>query len=58
MLQHIPRLINEDDNEALDQFPTLEEVQKVIEEMDGNSAIGPDEFNGFFLENLLGYYQN
>lgn len=42
LLQHIPRLITMAENDLLDQFPTIEEVHKVAEEMDGKSITGPD----------------
>lgn len=47
-LLNIPRLLFEEDSTALDQPPSLEEIQAVIESMDNNSSAGPDGFNGFF----------
>lgn len=50
ILENIPKLISEEDNNALDQPPSIEEIHRVIEEMDGSSAIGPDGFTGFFYK--------
>lgn len=47
MLQYIPRLVTSGDIELLNKVPTMEEIQEIVEEMDANSAAGPDGFNGF-----------
>lgn len=52
MLPHIPKIIGEEDNRALDDFPTLDDVHKVIEEMDEYSTAGPDGFNGCFYKSF------
>ena len=45
----IPDLSAEIDNVGLEAAPSLEEVKRVIFEMDGDSAAGPDGFSGKFF---------
>ncbi|XP_027151985.1 uncharacterized protein LOC113752040 [Coffea eugenioides] len=45
----IPRLVSMEDNERLEEVPSLEEVWQTVREMDGNSAAGPDGFSGRFF---------
>lgn len=49
-LDVIPCLINDADNLKLENIPTIEEVQKIVFEMDGNSAARPDEFTEKFFQ--------
>ncbi|KAG5595072.1 hypothetical protein H5410_036304 [Solanum commersonii] len=42
LLRHIPSLINEVENEALCKQPSLEEVRRVVFNVNGDSASGPD----------------
>lgn len=50
ILCHIPTMISAEDNQALDVFPSIEEVQKVIYSLDPNNTAGPDGFNGGFYQ--------
>ena len=49
LLYLIPQLVTEDDNKALEAIPTLDEVQQVVFEMDGESSFGLDGFMGKFV---------
>ncbi|XP_027151796.1 uncharacterized protein LOC113751848 [Coffea eugenioides] len=49
LLYMIPDLSAEIDNVGLKAAPSLEEVKRVIFEMDGDSAAGPDGFSGKFF---------
>nr|XP_027090500.1 uncharacterized protein LOC113711541 [Coffea arabica] len=49
LLHVIPNLSSEIDNTILEEVPSFEEVRKVIFEMDGDSAAGPDGFTGKFF---------
>ncbi|XP_071928179.1 uncharacterized protein [Coffea arabica] len=49
MLEVIPRLLTETDNEMLTRAPSLQEVKEVIFSMDGESAEGPDGFTESFF---------
>jgi len=46
ILQCIPRLITDEQNQALKDDPTIEEVKLVVFAMNPNSAAGPDGTNG------------
>ncbi|XP_027082422.1 uncharacterized protein [Coffea arabica] len=48
-LDVIPSIVSEQENEALQQVPTEEEVKKVIFQMNGESSLGPDGFTGSFF---------
>lgn len=48
--QQIPRMISNEDNESLNQFPSTEEIKISVDEMDNKSLAGPDGFNGFFYK--------
>uniref|UniRef100_M1AL69 RNA-directed DNA polymerase (Reverse transcriptase); Ribonuclease H n=1 Tax=Solanum tuberosum TaxID=4113 RepID=M1AL69_SOLTU len=50
MLDHIPRCITEEENDAMCSLPTNEEVKKVVFELEGSSACGPDGFTGHFYQ--------
>ncbi|XP_060170609.1 uncharacterized protein LOC132601546 [Lycium barbarum] len=50
ILNHIPELIREEDNIILAEQPTMEEVQKVVFELNGDSTCGPDEFSSIFYQ--------
>ncbi|XP_060182430.1 uncharacterized protein LOC132612110 [Lycium barbarum] len=50
ILNHIPELIREEDNILLAEQPTMEEVQKVVFELNGDSTCGPDGFSGIFYQ--------
>ncbi|KAH0757928.1 hypothetical protein KY290_021421 [Solanum tuberosum] len=50
LLQHIPRLISEEQNEEMFQLPRKEEVRKVVFKLNGENASGPDCFSGSFFQ--------
>ncbi|XP_060210656.1 uncharacterized protein LOC132637608 [Lycium barbarum] len=50
ILTNIPKLIIEEDNILLAEQPTMEEVQKVVFELNGDSSCGPDGFSGIFYQ--------
>lgn len=50
ILQHIPKIITEEDNDFLITAPTQEEVKEVVFSMDPNSTSGSDGFNRFFFQ--------
>lgn len=50
LLQHIPSLLTGEESDCFDQFPAMEEIQRVIEYMDANSCSGPNGFNEFFFK--------
>ncbi|XP_071914116.1 uncharacterized protein [Coffea arabica] len=49
LLQIIPPLILQEDNQALEDIPSMEEVKQAVYAMDGDSAVGPDGFTGKFF---------
>ncbi|KAG5580343.1 hypothetical protein H5410_050970 [Solanum commersonii] len=50
ILQCIPRLVTEEQNQALKADPTVEEVKQVVFAMNSHSAAGPDGMNGKFFQ--------
>ena len=48
-LDAIPSIVSEQENEALQQVPTEEEVKKVVFQMNGESSSGPDGLTGSFF---------
>lgn len=50
MLKYIPKLIDEEENEKMVKLPKLDEVKRVIFDLNGNSACGPDGFIGLFFQ--------
>ncbi|XP_060177940.1 uncharacterized protein LOC132607880 [Lycium barbarum] len=50
ILNHIPELITEEDNRLLAEQPTMEEVQKAVFQLNGDSTCGPDGFSGIFYQ--------
>ena len=49
ILDVIPKLITAQDNENLEEIPSIEEVKSVVFAMDGESAAGPNSFSGKFF---------
>lgn len=45
LLSHIPNMILTEDNEILEEYPSMYELCNVIFSMDGDSALGPDCFS-------------
>ncbi|KAH0698742.1 hypothetical protein KY284_012957 [Solanum tuberosum] len=41
LLDHIPTVINDVENEMINSLPTFEEVKTVVFELNGDSASGP-----------------
>ena len=54
LLHVIPNISTMIDNGKLEQVPSMEEVKKVIFDMDGDSAAGPDGFTGKFFYLCMG----
>ncbi|XP_060183224.1 uncharacterized protein LOC132613196 [Lycium barbarum] len=50
IFHHIQELIKEEDNILLAAQPTMEEVKRVVFELNGDSACGPDGFSGIFYQ--------
>ncbi|XP_060210793.1 uncharacterized protein LOC132637772 [Lycium barbarum] len=50
ILNHIPKLIREEDNMLLAEQPTMEEVQKAVFELNEDSTCGLDGFSGIFYQ--------
>lgn len=48
LLQHVPTLLDDEDNKNLEAFPPMEEIKMIIADMDENSTFGPDGFNRCF----------
>lgn len=42
ILDNIPHLISDQQNDLLTSFPTMEEVHNVIQDMNSDSAASPD----------------
>ncbi|XP_071918905.1 uncharacterized protein [Coffea arabica] len=45
----IPKLIQLADNAKLEEIPTMEDVRRVVSDMDGDSVAGPDGYTGKFF---------
>ncbi|WMV41297.1 hypothetical protein MTR67_034682 [Solanum verrucosum] len=50
MLEHIPRIISQEENEEMISLPDKEEVKTVVFKLNGSSACGPDGFTGHFFQ--------
>ncbi|WMV24107.1 hypothetical protein MTR67_017492 [Solanum verrucosum] len=50
MLENIPRLVTQDQNEEISRVPSRDEVQTVVNELNGDSTSGPDGFSGTFFQ--------
>ncbi|XP_026454411.1 uncharacterized protein LOC113355700 [Papaver somniferum] len=50
LLDVIPSVITDEDQEMLDSIPTTEEIKKIVFEMDSDSAPSPDGFPGSFYK--------
>ncbi|XP_015168062.1 uncharacterized protein [Solanum tuberosum] len=50
LLQCIPKLVTDGDNEEMETMPTKEEVKHVVFSLNGDSASGPDGFSGQFFQ--------
>ncbi|XP_075074578.1 uncharacterized protein LOC142162156 [Nicotiana tabacum] len=49
ILDHVPVIMNDEQNNDLTRKPTMEEVKKAVFGLNGDSASGPDGFNGNFF---------
>ncbi|XP_026447002.1 uncharacterized protein LOC113347531 [Papaver somniferum] len=58
LLDVIPKIINEDDQQILDAIPEEEEIKVVVFEMDPESAPGPDGFYGIFFRSCWNIIKN
>jgi len=50
LIEHIPTLVTDEDNAMLNASPTVEEIKKVVFELNSDSASGPDGFTGHFYQ--------
>jgi len=50
MLDHIPKMISEEQNEEMGRLPAEEEIKEVVFALNGDSASGPDFFSGQFFQ--------
>jgi len=50
MLEHVPRIISQEENEEMISLPDKEEVKTVLFKLNGRSACGPDGFIGHFFQ--------
>ncbi|XP_015166869.1 uncharacterized protein [Solanum tuberosum] len=50
ILQHLPTLVTPDQNQKLQEMPTLEELKQVMFAMNPNSAPSPDGIGGKFYQ--------
>jgi len=46
LIEHIPTLVTDEDNAMLNASPTVEEIKKVVFELNSDSASGPDNLLG------------
>ncbi|VFR01649.1 unnamed protein product [Cuscuta campestris] len=51
ILNHIPSLITNDDNNMMSAIPDEMEIRKAVWDLNPNSAAGPGAFNGCFFRN-------
>ncbi|XP_071916251.1 uncharacterized protein [Coffea arabica] len=49
LLQHIPTILTDEENDLLEQFPSKAEIRSAVFAMDGESASGPDGYTGKFF---------
>lgn len=49
IIDHVPNMLNEAENQDLIRQPTREEVKQAVYGSNGQSAGGPDGFNGSFF---------
>ena len=50
VLNCIPRMVTDEQNQLLQQMPNMQELKKVVFSMNPNSAPGPDGFGGKFYQ--------
>lgn len=50
MLDIIPSLVTHEKNEQIKALPTMEEVKRVVFQLNGASTNGPDGFTGLFFQ--------
>lgn len=49
IINHVPQLVTREQNKKLTKIPTTEEVKHAVFGLNGDSAGGPDGFNGNFF---------
>ncbi|XP_027183778.1 uncharacterized protein LOC113782066 [Coffea eugenioides] len=49
LLPLIPPVLTREENLTLEHIPSMDEVKRVVHAMDGNSAVGPDDFTSNFF---------
>ncbi|XP_049393529.1 uncharacterized protein LOC125857915 [Solanum stenotomum] len=50
MVENIPQLITSEENDRLTRLPDGKEVKRVVFQLDGTSAAGPNGYTGFFFQ--------
>ncbi|XP_059291469.1 uncharacterized protein LOC132044948 [Lycium ferocissimum] len=50
LLQHVPNMFTQEENQVLTSMPTLEDVKKAIFDLSGDSSGGPDGMIGAFYQ--------
>ncbi|KAG5620134.1 hypothetical protein H5410_005352 [Solanum commersonii] len=50
MLENIPNIISNEQNEEMERLPTEDEVKNVVFALNGDSASGPDGYSGQFFQ--------
>ncbi|KAH0695912.1 hypothetical protein KY289_013394 [Solanum tuberosum] len=50
LIENIPTLVTDEDNTMLNASPIVEEIKKVVFELNSDSASGPDGFTGHFYQ--------
>lgn len=50
LLEHVPTLVTEEDNFFLNLPVSAEEVKREVDELNGDSACGPDRFNDVYFQ--------
>lgn len=49
LLNNIPLVITDQQNTLLCAFPSMDEIDTMIKEMNMDCAAGPNGYNGFFI---------
>ncbi|XP_060211804.1 uncharacterized protein LOC132639369 [Lycium barbarum] len=50
ILDHVPRMVTEEQNDRITVLPNKEEVKEIVFKLNGESAAGPDGFTGLFYQ--------
>ncbi|XP_060182578.1 uncharacterized protein LOC132612299 [Lycium barbarum] len=50
ILDHVPRMVTEEQNDRITALPNQEEVKEIVFKLNGESVAGPDGFTGLFYQ--------